>query len=117
MHDIFIQYVYLILIILALVMLANKLRVAYPIVLVLGGLALSLTAQFSNITISPELVFFIFLPPARLIKKGFSRFRTVSNILTPIISCAPQTIIFSAKPYQSRNDTARRLSGDARRLR
>ncbi len=31
MHDIFIQYVYLILIILALVMLANKLRLAYPI--------------------------------------------------------------------------------------
>jgi hypothetical protein len=49
--------------ILALVMLANKLRLAYPIVLVLGGLALSFTAQFSNITIDPELVFFIFLPP------------------------------------------------------
>jgi CPA1 family monovalent cation:H+ antiporter len=63
MHSIFIQYVYLILIILALVMIANKLRLAYPIVLVLGGLALSFTAQFSNITIDPELVFFIFLPP------------------------------------------------------
>ena len=32
MHSIFIQYVYLILIILALVMVANKLRLAYPIV-------------------------------------------------------------------------------------
>ncbi|MGA9772177.1 MAG: Na+/H+ antiporter [Blastocatellia bacterium] len=63
MQSFFIQYVYLILIILALVMLANKLRLAYPIVLVLGGLALSFTAQFSNITIDPELVFFIFLPP------------------------------------------------------
>jgi Na+/H+ antiporter len=58
-----IQYVYLILIILALVMLANKLRTAYPIVLVLGGLALSFTSAFSNITIDPDLVFFIFLPP------------------------------------------------------
>jgi CPA1 family monovalent cation:H+ antiporter len=63
MHSGFIQYVYLILIILALVMIANKLRLAYPIVLVLGGLALSLTTKFSNITINPELVFFIFLPP------------------------------------------------------
>ena len=63
MHDIFIQYIYLILIILALVILANKLRVAYPIVLVLGGLALSFTDGFSRITIDPELVFFIFLPP------------------------------------------------------
>jgi monovalent cation/hydrogen antiporter len=63
MHNLFIQYIYLILIILGLVMLANKLRLAYPIVLVLGGLALSFTAQFSNITIDPELVFFLFLPP------------------------------------------------------
>src|SRR5882672_349226 len=63
MQNIFIQYVYLILIILALVMIANKLRIAYPIVLVLGGLVLSFTSAFSNITIDPELIFFIFLPP------------------------------------------------------
>jgi len=63
MQTIFIQYIFLILIILALVMLANRLRIAYPIVLVLGGLALSFTAMFSHITIDPELVFFIFLPP------------------------------------------------------
>jgi CPA1 family monovalent cation:H+ antiporter len=59
----FIEYVYLVLIILALVMLANKLRIAYPIVLVLGGLILSFTSSLSHITIDPELVFFIFLPP------------------------------------------------------
>ncbi len=63
MQGVFIQYVYLILIILALVMIANKLRLAYPIVLVVGGLALSLTSAFSNITIDPDLIFFIFLPP------------------------------------------------------
>lgn len=63
MQGVFIQYIFLILIILGLVMLANKVRLAYPIVLVLGGLALSFTAQFSHITIDPELVFFIFLPP------------------------------------------------------
>jgi monovalent cation/hydrogen antiporter len=63
MHDLFIEYIYLIFIIVALVMLANKLKVAYPILLVLGGLALSFTKLFSNITIDPELIFFIFLPP------------------------------------------------------
>lgn len=63
MQNIFIQYIFLILIILALVMLANKLRIAYPIVLVLGGLLLSFASQFSNITINPQMVFFIFLPP------------------------------------------------------
>jgi monovalent cation/hydrogen antiporter len=63
MQNTFIQYIYLILIILALVMLANRLKLAYPIVLVIGGLLLSFTTQFSNITIDPDLVFFIFLPP------------------------------------------------------
>lgn len=63
MQDSFIQYVYLVLIILGLVLLANRLRLAYPIILVLGGLALSFTDAFSGITIDPELIFFIFLPP------------------------------------------------------
>lgn len=63
MHAVFIQYIYLILIILILVMVARKLGIAYPIVLVLGGLVLGFTTQFSNITIDPDLVFFIFLPP------------------------------------------------------
>ncbi|HEV8271004.1 MAG TPA: Na+/H+ antiporter [Chitinophagaceae bacterium] len=63
MQNIFIGYIFLIMIILALVMLANKLRLAYPIVLVVGGLLLSFTSIFSNATIDPELVFFIFLPP------------------------------------------------------
>lgn len=63
MQQSFVEYIYLILIILALVMLANKLGIAYPIVLVAGGLLLSITTVFSHITINPELVFFIFLPP------------------------------------------------------
>ncbi len=63
MHVFFVQYLFLILIILALVMIANKLRLAYPIVLVVGGLVLSFTTQFSRIAIHPDLVFFIFLPP------------------------------------------------------
>jgi monovalent cation/hydrogen antiporter len=63
MQDNFIQYIYLILIILALVMLSNKLKLAYPIILVLGGLVLSFANAFSNITIDPDLIFFIFLPP------------------------------------------------------
>jgi monovalent cation/hydrogen antiporter len=44
-------------------MLASKLKLAFPIVLVLGGLSLSLTSVFSHVTIDPELVFLIFLPP------------------------------------------------------
>lgn len=59
----FIIYLALILVILFLVMLAEKLKVAYPIVLVLGGLVLSLFDGSHAISINPELIFIIFLPP------------------------------------------------------
>ncbi|TKK65301.1 Na+/H+ antiporter [Ilyomonas limi] len=63
MENVYIEYIYLILIILGLVMLAQRLKVSYPIVLVLGGLVLSFTDGFSSITINPGMIFFIFLPP------------------------------------------------------
>ncbi|HTE25231.1 Na+/H+ antiporter [Flavitalea sp.] len=63
MPEQFIEYLYLILIILLLVTIANKLRIAYPIILVLGGLILSFTGLFARISIVPDLIFFIFLPP------------------------------------------------------
>lgn len=59
----FIQCIVLIIVILLLVMLAQKLKVAYPIVLVLGGLLLSFYPETRSIGINPELIFVIFLPP------------------------------------------------------
>ena len=46
-----------------LVMLGQKLRISYPIFLVLGGLGLSFVPGLPRISISPELIFLIFLPP------------------------------------------------------
>ena len=63
MQSVISQYIFLILIILGLVMLAQRLRIAYPIVLVVSGLLLSFTTTFSHIVIDPDAVFFIFLPP------------------------------------------------------
>ena len=60
MQSLFVDFIALIFIILALVMLASKLKLAYPIVLVLGGLALSFTGWFSNIKIYPNILFFCF---------------------------------------------------------
>ncbi|SFE55425.1 monovalent cation:H+ antiporter, CPA1 family [Chitinophaga sp. CF118] len=59
----FIQYIILIIIILFLVMLAQKVKIAYPIVLVIGGLILSITHVMPVITINPELILVIFIPP------------------------------------------------------
>lgn len=106
MQHLFIQYIYIILIILALVMLANRLRLAYPIVLVLGGLALSFTAAFSKITIDPELVFFIFLPPLlyeaawQVSWKEFWKWRRViTSFAFPIVILTSCVIAFVAHAY------------------
>ena len=50
-------------IIIALVMISNSLKVAYPVLLVLGGLAISFVPNLPTIRIDPELIFIIFLPP------------------------------------------------------
>lgn len=46
-----------------LVMIGQKLKISYPIFLVIGGLLISLIPGIPNITLSPNLVFLIFLPP------------------------------------------------------
>ncbi|RZJ70681.1 Na+/H+ antiporter [Flavobacterium sp.] len=56
-------YLILVLVIALLVMLANKIRVAYPVLLVLAGLGLSFVPGIPQFEISPELIFLIFLPP------------------------------------------------------
>jgi CPA1 family monovalent cation:H+ antiporter len=47
----------------ALGILARWLRIAYPILLVLGGLVLSLQSWVPDVKLQPDLVFLLFLPP------------------------------------------------------
>ena len=46
-----------------LVMLGQKLKISYPIFLVIGGLLISLIPEMPMIQLDPQLVFTIFLPP------------------------------------------------------
>ncbi len=59
----FVFYLALVLVIIVAIMLANKLRVAYPILLVIAGLLISFIPGIPAIKIEPELIFIIFLPP------------------------------------------------------
>ncbi|AXY78595.1 Na+/H+ antiporter [Paraflavitalea soli] len=63
MHNTFIVYIILVLVILFLVMLAQKIKVSYPILLVVAGLVISFIPGLPPIEIDPELIFVIFLPP------------------------------------------------------
>lgn len=63
MLDHFPLYLALILAIALLVMLAKKIKVAYPVLLVLAGLCLSFVPGIPAVVIDPELIFVVFLPP------------------------------------------------------
>jgi CPA1 family monovalent cation:H+ antiporter len=46
-----------------LYLLSQRLRISYPIFLVMGGLGISFIPAMPNISIDPDIVFLIFLPP------------------------------------------------------
>jgi Na+/H+ antiporter len=56
-------YLGLLIAIVLLMMLASKIRVAYPVLLVLAGLGISFVPGIPLIHIDPEMIFIIFLPP------------------------------------------------------
>ena len=46
-----------------LVRLAESIAVPYPIVLVVGGLAIGLVPELPDLELEPDVVFLVFLPP------------------------------------------------------
>lgn len=56
-------YLALIVVIVLIIMLANKIKVAYPVLLVVAGLLISFVPGLPELHIDPELIFIIFLPP------------------------------------------------------
>jgi Na+/H+ antiporter len=56
-------YLALIVSIVLIIMLANKIKVAYPVLLVLAGLAISVIPGIPHVSVDPEMIFVIFLPP------------------------------------------------------
>jgi len=63
MTEQFLYFLSLIIAIVALVMIAEKIKVAYPVVLVVAGVLISLIPSIPQIHINPEIIFIIFLPP------------------------------------------------------
>ena len=53
----------LLLLVSALAILAKRLRIAYPIVMVIGGLSLSLVPHVPHVSLNPDVVFLVILPP------------------------------------------------------
>ncbi len=80
--------VLLLMLVAVLVVLANKLEVPYPVVLVLGGLALSLIPFLPVVRLDPNLVLFFFLPPLLYPAALFTSWRDFRRNLQGILYLA-----------------------------
>jgi len=72
MEGTFLSFLFLLLIVIGIMMIAQKIRVAYPVLLVLAGLLISfipglptieLKPEITTIELKPEIIFIIFFPP------------------------------------------------------
>src|SRR4029079_3906312 len=63
---------------------ANRLSIPYPIVLVLGGIALALVPGVPDVELDPDLVLVIFLPPLLYSAAFFSDLRTLRANVRPL---------------------------------
>src|SRR3954469_5143916 len=80
--------VLLLMLVAGLVILANKVEIPYPIVLVLGGLALSFVPFLPVVRLDPNLVLFFFLPPLLYPAALFTSWRDFRRNLQPILYLA-----------------------------
>lgn len=79
----------------ALGLLAKKINVAYPILLVLGGLLLGLTPGLPKIEINPDVIFLFFLPPLLFPAALFTSWRDFKYNLRPILLLAIGLVLFT----------------------
>jgi len=76
-------------------LLAKKLKTPYPIVMVIGGLLLSLFPHVPNIELNPDLVFFVILPPLLYSAAWVTSWREFSYNLVSILFLAFGLVTFT----------------------
>lgn len=62
-HAVEIVFLILLLFVIAFGALAQRVKIPYPIVLVIGGLLISFIPKMPRITLDPDVIFFVVLPP------------------------------------------------------
>lgn len=77
-------------------LLAHRLRVAGPIMFLLGGSLLALLPGMGHITISPEYMLVIFLPPILMEAAFFTSIRDFRQVIRPILRLAVGLVVLTA---------------------
>src|SRR5918998_1593063 len=79
----------------ALATLAARIKVPYPILLVLGGLVLGFVPGLPPFELEPDMVFLIFLPPLLYVSAIFTSWRDFRANLRPISLLSVGLVIFT----------------------
>ncbi len=96
MHTILPLFLAMVAIIVLLNMWAVKLKIAYPILLVIGGLVISFVPGLPMVKINPDLIFFIFLPPLLFYSCWTVSFKEMKKWWRMITSYAFIVVFFTA---------------------
>lgn len=78
----------LLLVVAALAVVAQRLAIPYPILLVIGGLVLGFVPGLPHVELNPELVFILFLPPLLTSAAWYTSWRDFRFNLRPILLLA-----------------------------
>jgi monovalent cation/hydrogen antiporter len=79
----------------ALALLAKKWRIAYPVLLVFGGLILGFAPKLPQFDFNPDVVFFFFLPPLLFPAAMFIPWREFKANLRPILLLAVGLVLLT----------------------
>jgi len=78
-----------------LALVARRLKVPYPIILVVGGLAIGMVPGLPRVTLAPDLVFFVFLPPLVYAGGWFTSLRDLKANIRAIGLLAVGLVLFT----------------------
>jgi monovalent cation/hydrogen antiporter len=92
-----VQTVFLLLLVIVagFAVMARRIKVAYPIVLVIGGLAISFVPHIPRIRLEPELIFLIILPPLLYSSAWTMSWREFRHNLVTIMLLAVGLVAFT----------------------
>lgn len=94
-HELFVVLI-LLLVVVFVHSLSARLRLSFPIVLVLVGLAVSLIPGLPRVTLAPDVVFLVFLPPLLYEAAWFTSWREFKRLRGAILLQAVGLVIVTA---------------------
>jgi Na+/H+ antiporter len=92
-----VEFVFLLLLLFVVIfgMVSKKLKIPYPIVLVLGGLLLSFIPGIPRVNLNPDVIFFVILPPLLYSAAWLTSWRDFSYNLVSILFLAFGLVTFT----------------------